>query len=144
VVIVRRALRAALRNAGNPGRPWGRILRAPFVPGRLDVVRVRGLPYAAGPDRTLDVYHCRDRPAGAPVLPHFHGGGFYSGTKSREARPLIRYLTSTSSRTPPISQSAQPQQPLHPVRAARKRPPVLSLQGRHQPGHILRGPRSWL
>ena len=37
-VIVRRALRAhaALHNAGRPGRPWGRILRAPFFPGRLE------------------------------------------------------------------------------------------------------------
>ena len=35
-VVVRRALRAhaALRNAGKPRRPWGRILRAPFFPGR--------------------------------------------------------------------------------------------------------------
>jgi len=79
---------------GKPGRPWGRILRAPFFPGRLDVVRVRGLAYGAGPDRTLDVYHRRDLPAGAPVLLHFHGGGFYSGSKAREARPLIRHLTS--------------------------------------------------
>jgi len=44
--------------------------------------------------RTLDVYHRRDRPAGAPVLLHFHGGGFHSGNKAREARPLIRHLTS--------------------------------------------------
>ena len=95
-VIVRRALRAhaALHNAGRPGRPWGRILRAPFFPGRLDVVRVRGLAYGDGPHRTLDVYHRRDRPGGAPVLLHFHGGGFYSGSKAREARPLIRHLTS--------------------------------------------------
>ena len=66
VVIVRRALRAhaALHNAGRPGRPWGRILRAPFFPGRLDVVRVRGLAYGDGPRRTLDVYHRRGgRPA---------------------------------------------------------------------------------
>ncbi len=65
VVIVRRALRAhaALRNTGRPGRPWGRILRAPFFPGRLNVVRVRGLAYGDGPHRTLDVYHRRDRPA---------------------------------------------------------------------------------
>jgi acetyl esterase/lipase len=96
VVIVCRALRAhgALHNVGRPGRPWGRILRAPFFPGRLDVVRVRGLAYGDGPDRTLDVYHRRDRPASAPVLLHFHGGGFYSGNKAREARPLIRHLTS--------------------------------------------------
>ena len=96
VVIVRRALRAhtALRNAGKPGRPWGRILRAPFFPGRRDVARVRGLAYGDGPRRTLDVYHRRDRPASAPVLVHFHGGGFHSGSKAREARPLIRHLTS--------------------------------------------------
>jgi acetyl esterase/lipase len=96
VVIVRRALRAhaALGNAGQPGRPWGRILRAPFFPGQLDVVRVRGLAYGDGPDRTLDLYHRRDRPAGAPVLLHLHGGRFRSGSKSREARPLIRHLTS--------------------------------------------------
>ena len=31
---------------------------------------------------------------GVPVLLHFHGGGFYSGNKAREARPLIRHLTS--------------------------------------------------
>ncbi len=96
VVVVRRALRAhaALHNAGKPRRPWGRILRAPFFPGRRDVIRVRGLAYGDGPDRTLDVHHRRDRPAGAPVLLHFHGGGFHSGNKAREARPLIRHLTS--------------------------------------------------
>jgi acetyl esterase/lipase len=55
---------------------------------------VRGLAYGGGPDRTLDVYHRRDRPASAPVLLHFHGGGFYSGNKARETRPLIRHLTS--------------------------------------------------
>ena len=92
IVVVCRAMRAhaALRNAGRPRRPWGRILRARFFPGRLDVVRVRGLAYGDGPSRTLDVYHRRDRPAGTPVLLHFHGGAFYSGSKAREARPLIR------------------------------------------------------
>jgi acetyl esterase/lipase len=96
VVIVRRALRAhaALPSTGRPDRPWGRILRAPFYPGRLDVIRVRGLAYGDGPQRTLDVYHRRDRPAGVPVLVHVHGGGFHSGDKRREARPLIRHLTS--------------------------------------------------
>ena len=96
VVVVCRAMRAhaALHNTGRPRRPWGRILRAPFFPGRPDVVRVRGLAYGDGPRRTLDVYHRRDRQASAPVLLHFHGGAFYSGNKAREARPLIRHLTS--------------------------------------------------
>jgi acetyl esterase/lipase len=40
------------------------------------------------------VYHRRDLPASAPGRLHFHGGGFYSGNKAREAKPLIRYLTS--------------------------------------------------
>ncbi len=96
VVVVSRAMRAhvALHNEGRPRRPWGRILRAPFLPGRRNVVRVRNLAYGDGPRRTLDVCHRRDRPAGAPILLHFHGGGFYSGNKAREAKPLIRYLTS--------------------------------------------------
>jgi acetyl esterase/lipase len=96
VIVVRRAMRAhaALRNAGRPRRPWGRILRAPFFPGRRDVTRVRGLAYGDGPHHMLDVYHRRDQPASAPVLLHFHGGAFYSGNKAREARPLIRHLTS--------------------------------------------------
>jgi acetyl esterase/lipase len=96
VVVVRREMRAhvTLHNTGRPRRPWARILRAPFFPGRLDVVRVRGLAYGDGPDRALDVYHRRDRPARAPILLHFHGGGFYSGSKAREARPLIRHLAS--------------------------------------------------
>jgi acetyl esterase/lipase len=58
------------------------------------VARVRGLAYGDGPRRKLDVYHRRDRPASAPILLHFHGGAFYSGNKAREARPLIRHLTS--------------------------------------------------
>jgi acetyl esterase/lipase len=53
---------------------------------------VRGLAYGDGPHRTLDVYHRRDRPARVPVLLHLHGG-FDSGNKAREARPLIRHLT---------------------------------------------------
>jgi hypothetical protein len=73
MVVVGSAMRAhaALRNAGRPRRPWGRILRAPFFPGRLDVVRVRGLAYGDGPRRTLDVYH-PPRPAGRRADPAAH------------------------------------------------------------------------
>ena len=96
VVIVRRALRAdaALRNPTPARRPWRRILIAPLPAFRRDVVRVRNLSYGGGPRRKLDVYHRRDRPTGVPVVLHFHGGGFHSGNKSREARPLIGHLVS--------------------------------------------------
>ena len=92
-VIVGRGLRADAA-LGNPParRPWGRILVAPLPALRRDVVRVGDLPYGEGPRRTLDVYHRRDRPTGAPVVLHFHGGGFHSGGKRREARPLIGHL----------------------------------------------------
>ena len=52
------------------------------------------LSYGEGPRRNLDMYHRRDRPAGVPVVLHFHGGGFHSGNKRREARPLIGHLVS--------------------------------------------------
>ena len=50
---------------------------------------MRNLAYGDGPRHTLDLYRRRDRPAGVPVVVHFHGGGFGSGNKNREARPLI-------------------------------------------------------
>ena len=94
VVIVRRALRAdaALHNPTPVHRPWRRILLAPLPAFRRDAVRVRNRAYGEGPRRNLDVYHRRDRPTGVPVVLHFHGGGFHSGNKRREARPLIGHL----------------------------------------------------
>jgi acetyl esterase/lipase len=96
VVIVRRSLLAdaALGNPTPVHRPWRRILIAPLPAFRRDVVRVRNLMYGDGPRRNLDIYHRRDRPTGVPVVLHFHGGGFHSGNKSREARPLIAHLVS--------------------------------------------------
>jgi len=93
-VVVRRGLRAdaALGSPSPVRRPWGRILRAPLPAFRRDVVRIRNLSYGDGPRRTLDVYHHRDRPTGASVVLHFHGGGFNAGDKSREARPLLGHL----------------------------------------------------
>jgi acetyl esterase/lipase len=96
LVIVRRALRAdaALHNPTPAQRPWRRILLAPLPASRRNVVRVRGLSYGEGPRRNIDVYHRRHRPTGVPVVLHFHGGGFHSGNKRREARPLIGHLVS--------------------------------------------------
>lgn len=95
-VIVRRALRAdaALGNPTPASRRWGWILVAPLPAYRREVVRVRNLPYGEGARRDLDVYHRRNRPAGAPVVLHFHGGGFHSGNKRWEARPLLGHLVS--------------------------------------------------
>jgi acetyl esterase/lipase len=95
--VVRRALGAdaALHNPTPARRPWQRILVAPLHAFRRDVVRIRNLPYGEGRRRTLDVYHRRDRPSGVPVILHFHGGGFHSGNKRREARPLIGHLVSS-------------------------------------------------
>ena len=92
-MIVRRALRADAALQNPPAqRPWLRILLAPLRGVHREVVRVRDLSYGEGPRRRLDLYHRRDRPAGVPVVLHFHGGGFRSGNKRREARPLIDHL----------------------------------------------------
>lgn len=93
-VTVRRALRAdsVLRNPSPVRRPWHRILLAPLPARRRGVVRVPNVPYAEGRRRRLDVYHRRDRPSGMPVVLHFHGGGFHSGNRRREARPLFAHL----------------------------------------------------
>jgi acetyl esterase/lipase len=96
MVIVRRSLRAdsALHNPTPVHRPWRRILMAPLPAFRRDVVRVRNLSYGEDRYQDLDIYHRRDRPNGVPVVLHFHGGGFHSGNKNREARPLIAHLVS--------------------------------------------------
>ena len=95
-VIVKRALESddALDNPPPANRPWPRILLAPLPAFRRDVVRIGNLSYGQGRRRTLDVYRRRDRPTGVPVALHFHGGGFHSGNKRREARPLIGHLVS--------------------------------------------------
>ncbi len=59
------------------------------------IERVANVRY--GPARRhnrLDLYRHRSRPAGAPVLIHFHGGHFRMGGKSREARALFHRLAS--------------------------------------------------
>ncbi|MFC4147304.1 alpha/beta hydrolase [Micromonospora mangrovi] len=74
-------------------RPILRILLAPFAVRRSDVERIADLRYGdAGTRNLLDVYRHRSRPTGAPILIHLHRGGFFSGRKNREARPLIYRL----------------------------------------------------
>ena len=81
------ALAAQLRS----GRlPWVRILLAPLPFLHRGVRRIRNVSYGdAGRRNRLDVYHHPGRPAGAPVLIHLHGGGFFMGRKSFYSRALL-------------------------------------------------------
>jgi acetyl esterase/lipase len=77
-------------------------LIAPFAVIGRGVRRIRDVPYAHHGGRSrLDVYvraparqrgrtgAPREEPPARPVLVHFHGGGYSSGGKSREARLLL-------------------------------------------------------
>jgi acetyl esterase/lipase len=57
------------------------------------VERIRNIRYGdAGRKNLLDLYRHRSHPSAAPTLVYVHGGGFFSGRKSFEARPLIHRL----------------------------------------------------
>ncbi|OIJ84536.1 alpha/beta hydrolase [Streptomyces colonosanans] len=74
-------------------RPWARILLLPVLMRRRDVHRIPNISYGdAGRRNLLDIYRRRDAPQNAPVLIYFHGGGYASGAKNREARPLLYRL----------------------------------------------------
>jgi acetyl esterase/lipase len=96
----RRAVEDALEAAGllrRPRRrpPLARILFAPFFVRRRSVERVANIPYGdAGRWNLLDVYRLRSRPSGCPAFVYVHGGGFRSGRKNRESRPLLYRLAS--------------------------------------------------
>jgi acetyl esterase/lipase len=76
-------------------RPLARILFAPYLMRRRDVERVANLRYGdAGVRNLLDVYRPRERASSGPALVYFHGGGFTSGRKNREGRPLLYRLAS--------------------------------------------------
>jgi acetyl esterase/lipase len=101
-----RALREALgdRYADPGGRhterrrriwPSVRTVVAPFVLRRSDVERVANISYGgAGRPNLLDVYRHRSHPTASPVLVYVHGGGYFGGRKSREARALLYRLAS--------------------------------------------------
>ena len=100
----------ALRARPSRDLPWARILLAPLRVRRGDVRRVANLSYGpAGKRNLLDVYHCRGRPSGGPVLVYAHGGHFRSGHKNREARPLLYRLASQGWVCLSISYRLQPQ-----------------------------------
>jgi acetyl esterase/lipase len=74
-------------------RPMAAALLVPFLRRRRDVKRMADLAYGgAGRFQRLDLYRHRSRPEGAPVFVYFHGGHFHSGSKNREALPLLYRL----------------------------------------------------
>ncbi len=74
-------------------RPVAAALLVPFLKRRRDVQRVADLAYGgAGRFQRLDLYRNRSRPENAPVFVYFHGGHFHSGSKNREALPLLYRL----------------------------------------------------
>ncbi|WP_217919844.1 alpha/beta hydrolase [Actinomadura sp. BRA 177] len=56
--------------------------------------RIADLRYGDDRRNRLDVYRHRSAPEGGPTLVYFHGGGYFSGRKNREARPLLYRLAS--------------------------------------------------
>ncbi|GIF52122.1 esterase [Asanoa ferruginea] len=68
-----------------------RILLAPF-PGNHAIERIGNLSYGDHALNRLDVYRHRSRPTGGPVLVFLHGGGYFSGSKRREGKPLLHRL----------------------------------------------------
>lgn len=76
-----------------PGLEWTRLL-LPFPLRHPEVVRVRDVEYARGPNYRLklDVYHHRGRPAKAPVLLQIHGGAWVVGSKNEQGLPLMLQL----------------------------------------------------
>jgi acetyl esterase/lipase len=71
---------------------WWQLVCMPLSFRGRHVRRVANIAYGdAGRRNLLDVYHHRDH-RGGPVLVYFHGGGFGSGHKNREAKPLLHRL----------------------------------------------------
>lgn len=91
------SLAAAYGDVGLSRSPgWRHWLRAALAPARLrrrSVERNSAIRY--GPDRAthlLDLYRARDLKAAKGFVIHFHGGGFFSGRRSKEARLLMEQL----------------------------------------------------
>lgn len=82
--------------AGLEGGPrWWRVLFAPFLTARSNVVRVPDLSYGpAGRENRLDLYRPKAPTSGAPVLIYFHGGQYVGGSKRLGSAELLRRLAS--------------------------------------------------
>lgn len=79
-------------HSGSPARTAWSVL-APFAVRARGVTHVRNLRYGEhGRRNLLDLYKSTTRLHGAPVLVYFHGGGYFSGRKDKEARLLLYRL----------------------------------------------------
>jgi acetyl esterase/lipase len=93
--VVAAAMREGLPDlAADPAvrRRWSRTLRIlltplPVRPRRI--VRIANIGYGEDRKQRLDVYFRTMPYGGRPVLVYFHGGGYVSGGKRREARALL-------------------------------------------------------
>jgi acetyl esterase/lipase len=82
----------ALPPKADVSRTWPQLL-VPFLQRHPDVQRVKNLSYGEfGRRNRLDVYHRRDKPAGAPMLVQIHGGGWVIGNKDQQGKPLMLHL----------------------------------------------------
>lgn len=74
-------------------RPVWRTLLTPLPVRPWRVQRIGNLSYGPGGRRNrLDIYRRRSTPPDAPVLVYLHGGGYFSGSKRREARVLLHHF----------------------------------------------------
>jgi acetyl esterase/lipase len=82
---------SAVLGARSAGQTVLSIL-APFARGVRGVRRVKNISYGQhGRRNRLDVYRSTAQQPG-PVLVYFHGGGYFSGRKNKEARRLLYRL----------------------------------------------------
>jgi acetyl esterase/lipase len=89
------ALAAGLGGSERVRVPLLRTVLAPLRVGRRDVVHRRNQAYGpAGRENLLDTYAPRDGVQSGACLVYFHGGGYYTGEKDREARALLYRLAS--------------------------------------------------
>lgn len=101
-VLIRNGVRArpamdlGLREAGLPptrrGRPLWRTVGDPYPRRPASVEVVSDISYGEHERHRLDLYRRADGSANGSVLVFFHGGGFASGAKDMEGRPLLHHL----------------------------------------------------
>jgi len=87
-----RERRATLPEDVDRREPLANPFADPRVPRDPRVEVVRDVAYGDDPAQRLDVYRHRDRPTGAPVLVHVHGGAWTTGRKEVGGLPLFEHL----------------------------------------------------